>query len=70
MSILIGVVSFRMTVPPSIGHEGLLNGLMSMKMIIYYGLQIHQISTQLNIYERFWLNMSDSALHHHHQNTK
>ncbi len=29
----LGVVSFRMTMPPSIGHEGSLNGLMSMKMM-------------------------------------
>ncbi len=30
----------------------------------------HQISTQLNTYGRFWSDMLDGALHHHHQNTK
>ncbi len=53
---------------PSIRHEGSLNGLMSMKMmwIICY----HTISTQLNSYGKFWIDMLDSALHHHHQNIK
>ncbi len=42
---------------------------MSMKMmcIICYGLHSHQVSTQLNTYGRVW---NDSAIHHHHQNTK
>lgn len=45
----------RTTVPQSIGPEKSLNGLMSVKImeIIWCSLCSHQISTQLNIYERF-----------------
>ncbi len=62
----------RITVPPSTGQEGSLNGLMSMKMmwIICYGLHSHRISTHMNTCGRFWTNALDSALHHHHQNIK
>lgn len=62
----------RMTMPPSIEHVGLLIVLMSMKImwITCYGLRSHQISTQLNTYRRFWINVLHSALQHHHQNTK
>lgn len=34
----------------------------SMKMIIYYGLYCHQISTQLMTYQRMWTNVLDSPL--------
>ncbi len=46
--------------------------LMSVKMmwVMRYGLHSHHISTQLNTYGRFWTDVLDSALHHHHQNTK
>ena len=52
-----GVLSSRMTMPLSIGHEG---------SLIYYGLHSHHISTQLNTYGRFWCGVLDSALYHHH----
>lgn len=31
---------------------------------------LHQISTQLNIYVRFWTDVFDGGLQHHNQNTK
>lgn len=36
---------------------------------MYYGLHSYQISTQLKIYERFWIYVFYSALQHNHQNT-
>lgn len=68
--ILMRVVSTR-TNPPSTGHEGSPNGLMSIKMLylICYDHHSHPISTQLNTFERFCIDMLGSALHHYHQNT-
>ena len=70
--ILIGVDSFIMAMPPSIGYEESVNSLMSMKMmwIIFWGFHGHQISIQLNTYGISWTNILDSALHHHHQHCK
>lgn len=66
-----GVVSSRMTTPPSTGHEGTLNGLMRMKIICYV-LHTHHISTTMNTSRHFWNGVldSDSTLHHHHHHNK
>ncbi len=70
ISILVGVFSSRMTMPSSIGHEGSLNGLMSMKIwIICYGLCSHLISTQLNTYGRFWTDVWQPILLLHSKDT-
>lgn len=69
---LMGVVCSRVTMPPSIKHERSLNYLKGMKMmwIIRSDFCTHQISTQSNIYRRFWTDMLDSALQINHQNTE
>lgn len=66
------LVSSRMTISPSVGCEDSLNGLMNMKMmwITCHGRCSQQISTQLKTYRRFWTDGFDSALHHHHWNSK
>lgn len=61
VSILIGVVSSWMTMPPFIEHEGSLNSLMR---IICYDLCSHHVSAQLSSCGRFWTDVLHSSVHH------
>ena len=59
-----GVVSSRMPISTSTGHEGSLNGL-SIKIMnheSFYGLCSHQILA--HTFGRFWTDVLGSTLHH------
>lgn len=62
VAFLIGVISSETTVSTSTWHEGSLNGLRGMKIMlsICYGLHSHQIPNQLNTYGRFWHPLTSS----------
>lgn len=57
-----GVFSSRMIMSFSTGHDSSLNCIMSVKMmsILFYALHSQEISTQLNIYGRFWTDIVDT----------